>query len=247
MNPISGKNAPGYRFRFSCPKLFRFPKWLPLEMKSLPAIRRLIDGESPLRVFNVENIILCRERFSHLRRFFDFSFWAATAYQIPSADNSSRFVPLFLNPYQHKLIDIFRRRLFDGDIPRYVIVKSTKPIGLSTVIQAYILWLQLRNVNKNSFTSSPSLNNMKALKSLLFHNISNPSLFSDDTSFHQAEIKNGRYRSSGFVSKNGYSRIYIGKRHRSIFGSFRNDLTPRGIDLAYLHLSNMSSIKDDVS
>ena len=62
-NPYSGHQAPGFRFCFHVRAIAHRSLFLPLSMKTLPKIQRLLKGESPLTVFECCSIKEARHSF----------------------------------------------------------------------------------------------------------------------------------------------------------------------------------------
>ena len=81
-NPYTGRLSAGFRFRFNVRAISHRPVYLPLEMKELSQIKLLMQGSSPLEVFNRLSIQSARKAFNDLRKQFDFPFWAATEYSV---------------------------------------------------------------------------------------------------------------------------------------------------------------------
>lgn len=151
-NPLAGKNSPGARFRFRVRSIAHQTLYLPKTMENLPQVRQLINGVSPLVVFDCTDIKSARQAFYELRKKFDFPYWAALEYMIPDKMNPSTLVKLHLNPVQRSLVAIFILRADAGLHGRYIISKSSPRCGLSTLVQAYILWLQCYHHSHHSIT-----------------------------------------------------------------------------------------------
>ena len=219
-NPFTGRQAPGFRFCFHVRAIAHRSIFLPLEMKHLPQIQRLLKGESPLAVFNSDSYSEARCRFDELRKQFDFTFWAASEFFIHDINDADRIVPLTLNSYQHYAIDIMLKRRYNQQIGRYVISKTLRRCGLTTCIQAYILWLQTFRCTNNSYTCSSSEINLFPLKSnvcrLLRRDIVPPEKW-----------------------------IYIPAADgRAFFNTYHRPDFIRGINLGYAHFADMSKWKD---
>ena len=219
-NQYSGYQAPGFRFCFHVTSIAHRPLFLPLQMKRLPQIQRLLNGESPLEVFNCDNIHSARNAFCSLRKKFDFAYWAAKEYLIRDIKDPDRIVPLTLNNFQHYLIDILQKRFHNHQIGRYIITKSFGRVGLTICIQAYMLWLQSYQCANNSFTCSSSSINLYPLKS-------------DICRFLKRDI----------VPSDPW--IYLPNAdRRAFFNTFRSPDFIRGINLGYVHLTDMSKWND---
>lgn len=219
-SPYSGRYAPGFRFCFRVRAIAHQSLFLPLVLKDHPKIRRLLDGESPLSVFGCDSILDARLAFSELRKKFDFAYWAATEYHIHDIEDADNIVPLRLNKVQHYMIDIMEKRHFNRQESRYVVTKTFRPCGLTTCVQAYMLWRQTFQCCNNFYTCSSSDINLFPLKSNLCRLL-------------------GRY----VVPAEKW--IYIPKvDRRAFYNSFRSPDFIRGINLGYVHFADMSKWKD---
>ena len=215
-NPYTGRLSAGYRFRFNARAISHVPVYLPLEMKKLPQIQLLLQGSSPLEVFNCQSLQSARMAFNELRKQFDFPFWAATEYQIRDINDPDRIIPLRLNSFQHKIVDTFLKRYFKHEIGRYIITKSFGRVGVTTCVQAYILWRQIYHFPKNSYTCSAS-----------------------DIYLNPLKINLSRYLRCDIVSSEKY--IYLPKAdRRAFFNTYRNPDYIRGIDIGFVHFADMS-------
>ena len=220
-NPFSGFRSPGFRFRFSVRKISRRALFLPLQMKSIPAVQRLMAGQDPLSVLKVDSIQKARESFNSLRMCYDFAFWAATKYIIRDVREADKLVPLVLNENQHHIINVFQRRYFHKLSGRYIITKRDPRIGVTTCVQAYMLWLQLFSSHvSHSYTCGES-------------------------GFANRRWTANIQRYFKIGNSHSVSKVRIpGGICMAIFNSFRNPDAPRGMDVAYVHLANMSSWHD---
>lgn len=219
-NPLSGRNSAGPRFQFRVRSIARNNLYLPLRMKSLQEIQRLLNGESPLVVFNCDSILDARQAFYRLRKRYDFPYWAALEHYVPDMDNPLRSVPLVLNLYQHHVVDVFSRRAFEGRRGLYLISKSVPKCGLSTVVQAYILWLQIHNWHSNSISYASSSDDLCRFKANLCSTLKKTGVmegFSISVTDTDAVAYFNTYMSPGILS---------------------------GIDCGFLHLADMSKWND---
>ncbi len=216
-NPYTGLLSAGYRFRFQLRSISHHTLYLPLEMKSIPPVQALLNGVSPLEVFDVPDLKSARKAFNELRKQFDFPFWAATEYYVLNIEDADETVPLILNKYQHEIADTFLRRYFDKQQARYIIGKSFGRCGVTTCVQAYILWRQLCWWPKHSNTCVASEINLNPIKTNLCR-------------FLKREI----------VPQD--KDIFLPKAdgRRAFFNTFRTPDALRGIDFAYVHFANMS-------
>lgn len=215
-NPFSGRNSSGYRFKFHVPSIAYNTLFLPIEMKSVPQIQQLIQGVHPLTVFNCCSLNSAKKAFCNLRKRYDFDYWAVKEYSIHDIDDADNIIPLRLNQYQFFVIDILRKRYFNRQFGRYIITKSLRRCGLSTCIQAYILWMQTFQRSNNSYVCSASDISLFPLKADLCRYLRRDIVPQDMGVFLP--------RVDGFA----------------FFNTFRNPDSIRGINLGYIHFADMS-------
>lgn len=219
-SPYTGYQSPGFRFCFHVRAISHRPLFLPLLMKKVDQIRRLMQGESPLTVFKTNTIQEARKAFCSLRKMFDFTYWAVNEYYIRDIHDADKIVPLHLNSIQHYLIDVLQKRYYNHQHSRYVVTKTMRPCGVTTCIQAYILWLQTCQCTNNSYLCSSSAINLNPLKTDIC-----------------------RYLKRDIVPTEPF--IYIPKADsRIFFNTYRNPDFIRGINLGYVHFADMSKWKD---
>ena len=219
-NPHTGRLSAGFRFRFKVRAISRRALYLPLEMREQPQIKLLMQGHSPLQVFNCVSIQSARKAFVELRKQFDFPFWAASEYYVQDIDDPDRIVPLNLNCFQNRIADTFLKRYFKREIGRYIITKSFGKVGVSTCVQAYILWRQTYHWPKHSYTCSAS-----------------------DISINPLKTNLCRYLHRDVVPSDNY--LYLPKvDRRAFFNTYRSPDYIRGIDLGYAHFADMSRWND---
>ena len=219
-NPLSGLHCPDFRFRLQHRALSHRSLYLPLEMKYNSKIQRLLKGESLLSVFNACTIESARQAFDELRYYYDFAFWAAKKYYIRDREDADNIIPLVLNNFQHYFIDIIQKRFYNQQLGRYIITKSFGKVGVTTCIQAYILWMQTYRYYKHSYTCSAS-----------------------DISIHPLKSNLCRYLHRDIVPSE--KMIFIPKAGRkAFFNTFRSPDYIRGIDLGYVHYADMSRWHD---
>lgn len=215
-NPLSGLHCPDFRFRLQHRALSHRSLYLPLAMKQHPKIQRLLKGESLLSVFNALSIKSARHAFDELRYHYDFAFWAAKEYYIRDQKDADNVIPLSFNNFQHYIIDILQKRFFNQQFGRYIITKSFGKVGVTTCIQAYMLWMQIYKCNKHSYTCSAS-----------------------DISIHPLKSSLCRYLKRDIVPSEKF--LYIPKADRkAFFNTYRSPDYIRGIDLGYVHFADMS-------
>ena len=219
-NPLSGRNCSGFRFRFNVPSISPRTLFLPLEMKSLPQIRPLIQGISPLVACDCKSPHAARKAFRSLRKIYDFDYWALREYFITDRSNPDSIIPLRLNEAQLHVIDIFRKRFFEKKTGRYIVSKSIRHCGLSTCIQAYIHWMQTYHCHNNSYLCGPSEISLMPLKRNLCRHL-------------HRDIATQR------------PWVFLPKVDgRAFFNTFRNPDFLRGINLGFVHFADMSRWRD---
>ena len=219
-NPYTGRLSAGFRFRFKVRAISHRALYLPLEMKELPQIKQLLQGSSPLDVFKRASIQSARKAFVELRKQFDFPFWAASEYHVRDKKDPDLIVPLDLNRFQHRIADTFLKRYFKREVGRYIITKSFGKVGVTTCVQAYILWRQTYHWPKHSYTCSASDISLNPLKTDLC-----------------------RYLHRDVVPADKF--LYLPKvDRRAFFNTFRSPDYIRGIDLGYAHFADMSRWND---
>lgn len=222
-NYLTGKHAPGLRFRFKNKTLSRSPLLLPIAMKHHFLMRELLDGACPLHVFNTSDIHVARQRFNQLRCKYDFSYWAATNYQIRDINDPDNFVYLILNRKQDYFISIIQSCFEKKSHSRFIITKKGSRIGLTTCVQAYITWRQLyAGLPGNALFCGASDFNLLHLKANLLRHLQR------------------KYHPSAnyiYLPTSGY---------KCFFNPFTNPDAPRGIDFKYVHLADMSKWKDRI-
>ena len=215
-NPLSGRNSAGIRFQFRVRAIARKNIYLPVSMKSLSEIRRLLNGESPPVVFNCDSVKTARHAFYELRKRYDFPYWAALEYSIPHLDDTRQLVPLFLNPYQHHIADTFMKRAADRKRGFYLISKSFPKCGLTTVVQAYILWLQTYSFSSNSLSYAFSDYQMSLFKANLHRFLK--------------KYRNNESNTIAFPDSDAVS----------CFNTYSSESILSGIDCGFIHLADMS-------
>lgn len=215
-NPYTGRNSTGYRICFHASKISHRPLFLPMEMKDLPVIKQLLNREDPKVVFQTNSIHSARKAFCELRKEFDFAYWAACEYYIRDIEDADNIIPLALNKYQFHIIDTFQKRYQNRELGRYIITKSFGKVGVTTCVQAYIMWLQTYKCWNHSYLCTNSEIAIHPLKSNLC-----------------------RFLKRDITPPEKY--IYLPKADRSaFFNTFRCPDYIRGINLGYVHYADMS-------
>lgn len=215
-NYYTGFLSAGFRFCFHVSAIAHRPLFLPMDMKTHPQIQRLMKGESPLIVFNTTSIKAARNAFCELRKRYDFPYWAIKDYYINDIKDADNIITLKLNNFQYYIIDILQKRYYNGQLGRYIITKSFGRVGLTTCIQAYILWLQIYHCMKHSYTCSASAISINPIKNNLCRFLHRDIVPTDTC-------------------------VYIPRAdRRAFFNTYRSPDFIRGVDLGYVHFADMS-------
>lgn len=227
-NPFTGYHSPGLRFRLNCRAISHTPLYLPLAMKNHPQVLCLISGVSPLEVFAVSTISEARRAFNHLREQFDFTFWAVRNYRVRDINDPDKIIPYFLPEKLAPMIHIFLIRYHNRMLGKYVITKEHGKIGLTTCLQAFILWRQVRSEFKGN---------------AIIFGASSSALY---------PLKDNLCRHLGFYPS-AAKRIYFPSRIGSypdpvwgsvMFNSVKNPDGARGIDFSFALFADMSKWRD---
>lgn len=142
IDPLSGLNSVGKRFRVKISD-YEIPEvYLPMEMKDDEMILRLREAGSFGKARrDSETIPQMQQRFEILRMKCDFPYWAATAVNIKRKGGGGD-VKFVLNRPQCKLVEEFERMRLAGKPIRIILLKA-RQWGGSTCVQIYMAWLQL--------------------------------------------------------------------------------------------------------
>lgn len=220
INTISGFNSAGHRFKVRIRSLAHENMYLPVSMRQLPEMCLLLEGVSPFSVFDCYSIKEARLAFYELRKEFDFPYWAALEFRVPDIEDPHSIVPLRLNRLQHNLADSLISDSTDGIPHRYIITKTIPRCGLTTCVQAYLLWMQTYHPD-NSITCALSESMMSMMKANVSRCI---------------RKDGGRYR------------IFLNNKGVSAF--FQSFDTPNVLDRVsgrFVHLADMSKWSDPSS
>lgn len=220
-NHITGRRSVGFRFRLNCRPISRLPLYLPLAMKNNVHIRQILDGVHPCIAFGTGSIESARQYFNCIREKYDFSFWAATEYRIRDFNDPDNIIPLYLNSPQNHTIGIIEERFFNRIPSRYLITKSARRIGLTTCIQAYIIWRQLYSPYSGyAYICGASEFNLLHLRTNL-----------------------ARIMHCEIAPKDKWIR-FPDNSNAAFFNPYSNPDSPRGIDFRYVHFADMNKWKD---
>lgn len=144
-DPLRGDPSDGQRFRLQIEDFPIKEMYLPMSMKELPLIRRLLTTHSfgGIAASDPDDMIIpyMRQSFIRLRMIHDFPFWAYSTVKIKSKGGGSD-VAFLLNSPQRKLVAQFEKQRLAGDPIRIILLKA-RQWGGSTCVQIYMAWLQL--------------------------------------------------------------------------------------------------------
>lgn len=160
-NPITGENSVGERVPVTIkdmPEHLR-KQWLPVPMLENPFVRKLIKAGSIAKFIELEfqDVEGLQEdlqeqvarQFIKVRSRYDFPFWAASFAYIKPKGGGKEILFRISKPQRKLLAEIEKMRL-EGRPIRLVLLKA-RQWGGSTLIQIYMLWLQLlHDVGLNS-------------------------------------------------------------------------------------------------
>ena len=160
-NPITGENSVGERVPVTIKDMPKHlcKQWLPVPMLENPFVKKLIKAGSIAKFIeqefhDVEDLQedlqeQVARQFIKVRSRYDFPFWAATFAYIKPKGGGREILFRISKPQRKLLAEIEKMRL-EGRPIRLVLLKA-RQWGGSTLIQIYMLWLQLlHDVGLNS-------------------------------------------------------------------------------------------------
>jgi len=150
-NPITGEGSVGERVKVTIedmPEDLR-TQWLPVQMMDNTLVRQIITAGG-LRAF-IEDSLGCEpepgiiestaRQFIQVRSRYDFPFWAATFAYIKPKGGGKEILFRISKPQRKLLAELEKMRIENRPI-RLILLKA-RQWGGSTLIQIYMLWLQL--------------------------------------------------------------------------------------------------------
>lgn len=148
-NPVSGEGSVGERVKVSVSDFAIPVQWLPVDMLSVPFVRKLVDCGSIVKFLsdvlhvnpNDEDFHKVAEQFIRVRYKFDFPFWAATLVKIKNKEGGDDVLFRLRYP-QRILVSRFEEKRRQGKPIRLILLKA-RQWGGSTTTQLYMAWLQL--------------------------------------------------------------------------------------------------------
>ena len=147
-NPVTGEGSIGERKRVCIPDFALPVQWLPVDMLSVPFMRKLIKAGSIDRFLsdvlhvtpNPDDHSKVAQQLIRLRYRHDFPFWAATLVWIHNKDAGSDVLFCLRYP-QRILVSRFEEKRRAGKPIRLILLKA-RQWGGSTTTQLYMAWLQ---------------------------------------------------------------------------------------------------------
>lgn len=147
-NPITGEGSVGERVRVVISDFTLREQWLPVDMMSIPFVKKLVKAGSIDRflhdVLHVEQNELdhgkVAQKLIRIRYRHDFPFWAATLVWIHNKDAGSDVLFRLRYP-QRILVSRFEEKRRAG-LPIRLILLKARQWGGSTTTQLYMAWLQ---------------------------------------------------------------------------------------------------------
>lgn len=172
---------------------------------------------------------LDKYQFDTLRFTYDFEFWAATTIFVPDKV-SHRLTNLALNRPQRLVIARLEQQRMAGKPMRAIILKA-RQCGISTLVEAYIAWLQLiHNGETNAIICAQNKDTAQCLKGIYAGLLRN-----------YPEIYNGEetYRFRPYERTANISRI-DGRANTVTVCSAESPAAVRGLDISLAHLSEVA-------
>ncbi len=152
-NPITGEGSVGERRRVRIPDFTIPVQWLPIDMLSVPLVKKIIKAGS-IKNFLSSDLGVCEgaspnyysdhskvcQQLIRLRYRHDFPFWAATLVWIHNKDAGADVLFRLRYP-QRILVSRFEEKRRAG-LPIRLILLKARQWGGSTTTQLYMAWLQ---------------------------------------------------------------------------------------------------------
>lgn len=167
--------------------------------------------------------------FDTLRFLYDFEFWAAKTVAIPDK-LTHRLVSMQLNRPQRQVLAKLEEQRQAGKPVRAIILKA-RQCGISTLVEAYIAWLQLiHNANTNCIVCAQNKDTANALKGIYSNILINyPAEYSPEKP----------YKFKPFEKTANISQI-SGRSNTVTVCSAESPAAIRGIDISLAHLSEVA-------
>ena len=152
-NPLTGEGCNGERFLLSLKDSPIGDIWLPTKMRTLPQIERLISSGSIRKTLSKlssqysfidtsdMSFVEAWLNFCELRMTYDFEYFAHEAETIKHKMTGD-VIRFTLNSGQRKILSILEDARLSGKPIRLIVLKA-RQWGSSTLIQMYMLWIQM--------------------------------------------------------------------------------------------------------
>lgn len=249
-NPLTGEGAPVERVKVEIPDFTIPVQYLPLSMLGVPLLKKVMKAGSvqdfvrlsgmPEEAMNTITEALLRLRYRH-----DFPFWAYCLDRIKpkeiTPENHGENIPFRLNRQQRRLVEVLEEMRLNNKPIRLILLKA-RQWGGSTVIQAYMAWLQLVHLKGlNSIiiahlnTASANIRDMykkllDAYPVALLHELGEPYDENEEKTAGDALTRNV---------------MHIPSRNcKIVVGSAQSPDTARSSDISLAHLSEVAIWKE---
>jgi len=248
-DPMTGRNAPGKRFRCVLTDFFAGQElWLPVEMLKSSfvcalvkagSIRSYIEKYMPDSSYEKAREAIVR-RFSRLRCKHDFYFFAYAYARIKNKEGGPD-IPFYLRPAQVKCCKVFEHLRLAG-LPIFVILLKCRQWGGSTLTDIYMAWIMIFwktnwncNIVGHQSTSSITVFNMyeRLINSIplwLFYDTG------EEYKTDARKIKND--------SKNPNIKYLVPRNCKIQTGSALNPESARSDDVAMAHITEEAFFPD---
>ena len=172
-NPITGEGSVGERFAFNLPDFPIHTQYLPVSMKAIPLVKKLIKAGSIEKFLNEltgtcdeDDRLKVIDQFVRTRNRHDFPFWAASFVYIQSKIPGEGEILFRLTRPQRKFVEALESKRLAGLPIRFVLLKA-RQWGGSTTSQLYMMWLQVvHKVGLNSVIISQTKKTSFAIKAM---------------------------------------------------------------------------------
>lgn len=173
-NPVTGFGSVGERFEFALPDFPIRRQFLPVAMRSVPLVSKLVEAGSVKKFmtdtlgvdYSDDDRLKVIDQFVRIRCRHDFPFWAATFVHIQSKEPGEGEILFRLSRPQRKFVATLESMRLANKPIRLVLLKA-RQWGGSTASQLYMAWLQLvHKVALNSVIISQTKKTSFAIKAM---------------------------------------------------------------------------------
>jgi len=142
-NPITGEGCNGERFKIEIPDMPIPILYLPVEMREDPFVLSIQKAGSitALAGNNRKKCLKYIIAFGEIRAKYDFEYFAACYESITDKDTSV-IIPFTLRRPQRKVLAVLERMRLNNEPVRIILLKA-RQWGGSTLVQMYMLWIQI--------------------------------------------------------------------------------------------------------